>query len=194
MNKSELRNNIRKLRHNMDIEYIDEASMLICKKIEQLNEFISAKNIMIYISFDNEVNLKSLFLEKKREKSFYAPICIDRQNMISVPIESYSKLVNSKVKENLFEPKTDTNKDSSNIIDLIIVPGIAFDNLGNRIGFGAGYYDVFLSKLDRKIPTIGVCYEFQVVDEIQADYNDIPVDYVITEKNKYNPNLGGKCE
>ena len=71
-----------------------------------------------------------------------------------------------------------------NILDLIIMPGVAFDENKNRIGFGGGYYDRFLLKFDKnKIPlTIAVCYDFQVIDYIPAENHDQKPDFIITEK------------
>lgn len=184
MNKLDLRKKLRKHRQDLDDKFISEASELICGNIKGLKEFNLAKNIMMYISFDNEVNLKKLFLEDNN-KSFFAPICIDKQDMISVPMEGYSKLINSNVKKDLLEPDVANREDCKDILEIVIVPGIVFDRDGNRIGFGAGYYDRFLNKIDKNVTKIGVCYEFQIVESIEKDDNDIPVDYVVTEKNIY---------
>ena len=80
-----------------------------------------------------------------------------------------------------------------NILDLIIVPAVAFDYTKNRIGFGGGYYDTFLSRIllnnrnngkNRNKPLIiGVCYDFQLIDYIPSEVHDIKVDCIITEKN-----------
>ena len=68
-------------------------------------------------------------------------------------------------------------------MDLIIVPGIVFDVKGNRLGFGKGYYDRFLSpSANFKAVKIGLAYEFQVVPKIDAQPHDITMDYIITEK------------
>jgi len=79
------------------------------------------------------------------------------------------------------------------ILDLIIVPAVAFDYSKNRIGFGGGYYDTFLSRIllndqnngkNRNKPlVIGVCYDFQLIDYIPSEVHDIKVDCIITEKN-----------
>ncbi|MDE6120259.1 MAG: 5-formyltetrahydrofolate cyclo-ligase, partial [Muribaculaceae bacterium] len=76
------------------------------------------------------------------------------------------------------EPDGTDTVDIENI-DLIVVPGIAFDRLGNRVGRGKGYYDRLLSR--SRAVTVGVCYDFQMVDEIDTDGHDIPVDFVIAD-------------
>ncbi len=66
-------------------------------------------------------------------------------------------------------------------IDLVIVPAVAFDRHGNRVGRGKGYYDRLLENC--RALTIGVGYEFQLVDEIDAEEHDIPLDFVVTDRN-----------
>ncbi|CUS91999.1 5-formyltetrahydrofolate cyclo-ligase, partial [Candidatus Kryptonium thompsonii] len=64
-------------------------------------------------------------------------------------------------------------------IDLVLVPAIAVDRFGNRIGFGAGYYDKFLSQVN--CPKIALVYDFQIVDKIETSPSDVPVDFIVTE-------------
>jgi 5-formyltetrahydrofolate cyclo-ligase len=70
---------------------------------------------------------------------------------------------------------------SSEQLDLIIVPAVAYDRRGYRIGYGGGYYDRFLSSLDKDIVTIGIAFDIQIVGEVPVQPFDIPVDMVITE-------------
>jgi 5-formyltetrahydrofolate cyclo-ligase len=67
-------------------------------------------------------------------------------------------------------------------IDLVIVPGVAFDEHRNRIGFGAGFYDRFLESVRPSCAKIGIAFEFQIYDEVPVEEHDIPLDLVITEK------------
>lgn len=64
-------------------------------------------------------------------------------------------------------------------VDLVLVPGLAFDPRGNRVGYGAGYYDGLLAEV--ACPTAGLAYAFQVVDEVPATAHDVPVAMVVTE-------------
>ena len=70
-------------------------------------------------------------------------------------------------------------------VDLIIVPGVAFDKCGYRIGYGGGYYDRFLSNLDH-VTKISLAFNMQLIDKIPTDHFDIPVNYIITEKEIIN--------
>ena len=91
---------------------------------------------------------------------------------------------------NILEPKEDSNKVEKNDIDLLIVPGIVFDQYGYRIGFGGGFYDRFLT--DYKQATVSIASKQQVINEIPTQPYDIPVDYLITEDGffrvKIHPN------
>ena len=67
-------------------------------------------------------------------------------------------------------------------IDLVIIPGAAFDPSGNRLGYGAGYYDILLAERKKKIPVIALAYEEQVVDSIPSEKHDVKVDVIITDQ------------
>jgi len=67
-------------------------------------------------------------------------------------------------------------------LDLVIVPGVAFDRKGHRLGFGAGYYDRFLPKLRPGVKKIAVAFEVQLVDSVPAEEHDIRMDAILTEE------------
>jgi 5-formyltetrahydrofolate cyclo-ligase len=69
-----------------------------------------------------------------------------------------------------------------NEIDLVVIPGIAFDRSGNRVGYGMGFYDRFLNNLKKNVPLVAVAYDFQIVDSVPRDANDIRVHKIVTEK------------
>jgi 5-formyltetrahydrofolate cyclo-ligase len=71
--------------------------------------------------------------------------------------------------------------------DLIVVPGVAFDLRGRRIGYGKGYYDRALHQLEGRGRLVGFCYDFQVVDEIAAECHDVMMDLIVTERRVINP-------
>ena len=70
------------------------------------------------------------------------------------------------------------------ILDVVIVPALAFDSKKNRIGFGGGYYDTFLEKVrkkNNKVLFIGVCYDFQIIDSVHTEKHDVTLDFVVSE-------------
>ena len=79
----------------------------------------------------------------------------------------------------ILEPKTVRKADENNI-DVILVPGLAFDRNGGRMGFGKGYYDRLLES--SKAVKIGLCYDFQILEKIPTEIHDVPMNFVITEK------------
>ena len=79
----------------------------------------------------------------------------------------------------ILEPKTVRKADENNI-DVILVPGLAFDRNGGRMGFGKGYYDRLLES--SKAVKIGLCYDFQILEKIPTESHDVPMNFVITEK------------
>ena len=82
----------------------------------------------------------------------------------------------------IYHPRKDVRLEEIPLeeIDLVIVPGVAFDEENNRLGRGEGYYDRFLKKLPDRIPTIGLCFDFQRINYLPKDSHDIPVSKVIT--------------
>ncbi|HEY8891557.1 MAG TPA: 5-formyltetrahydrofolate cyclo-ligase [Clostridium sp.] len=182
--KVNLRKDILSQRKNMKIQNVSVFSEKIISKIIGLPEFINCKNIMLYISFNKEVDTYPLAKWcLVNGKVVVAPYCIHSDKKI-IPFE-INNLTNDLTKSTfgIMEPKHDLLK-MVNIkdIDLIIVPGVVFDNHCNRIGFGVGYYDRFLSKKSKDTLTIGIAYDYQIVDKIPINEYDVPLDLIITEK------------
>lgn len=181
MKKSDIRDRILAKRVNLDKTFVENASEKIYQRLSKTEEFCNAKTIMFYVSKDNEVSTHSMI---KNAIDAGKKICVpytDRINHTICPV-----IIEDMEKDlapgafGILEPKE--KKESHTIlIDLIITPGIAFDENGYRLGWGKGYYDRFLEKLNR-IPRIGLAYDFQIVKELPRDKHDVPVDMVITEK------------
>ena len=90
----------------------------------------------------------------------------------------------------ILEPRTRMPVDPSTA-DVVIVPGVAFDARGNRLGYGGGFYDSFLSECG-DVPRIGVCFEVQVVDEVPVAEHDLPVDVIVTESRTIEATRSGR--
>ena len=182
--KDNLRKSMLKKRKNMELENISAFSDKIIGTIKTLAEFINCKNIMLYLSFNNEVDTYALAKWcLDNDKKVIVPYCINATREI-IPFE-ISNLANDLTKSTfgIMEPKHDLlNKANIEDIDLIIVPGVVFDEHCNRIGFGAGYYDRFLPKRVKDTSTIGIAYDYQVINKIPTGDYDVPLDFIITEK------------
>ena len=173
MEKKELRAQIKALKKQHSKEQLLEQSEQILDKLEGHPDFIKAKRVMLYSALPDEVQTQA-FLEKWHlKKTIILPTVVGDD---IIPVE-YGKDTAFAVGDfNIMEPQ---NEPYTGGFDLIIVPGVAFDRKGHRIGRGRGYYDRFLSQhLDVK--RIGICFDFQLVDEVPTEPFDILMDEVIS--------------
>lgn len=176
MNKIELRKQLIKKRDS--IENRELKSHEIFNNLQSLNVWKSAKIIHTYVSFKSEVDTRFIIYHALLEgKKVLCPIVKDDLLLVG-EIKSFNDLKTGKY--GIMEPEVsiDINLEE---IDLIIVPGIAFDLEGYRIGYGKGYYDRFLNDLKRPIK-VGLTYDDLILENIPHDLHDIRVDYVISEK------------
>lgn len=155
-------------------EEVATESAAVVAHIEQAEWFINAKNVMIYYPIRNEISLLSLFEKYKDEKTFILPVT-HRYSIEPRKIDSLENLKHGHYK--IPEPQTPTFRGK---IDLILVPGVAFDKEGRRIGRGGGYYDRFL-KRQRRVRKIGVGYDFQFKkSNLPVEKHDVRLDGVVT--------------
>lgn len=139
-----------------------------------------AETIGITISQKFEWNTKQLIKAAwKQNKKICVPKCYPQKRKLKFfEITSYEQL--EVVFYDLLEPNPDQTKYiNKNVIDLLIVPGLAFDKRGFRVGFGGGYYDRFLMDYDNK--TVSLCSNSQLKIEVPNESFDIPVQHIITE-------------
>lgn len=176
---------IRKLllerRLSLSTEEVSSKSKEIANNLFSLEEINSAQNIAIYLSFKNEVETKQI-IEKfwKLNKNVFVPITNSCCDCLSfTKINSFSELVLDS--RGILEPKEKTFV-SSEEIDLFIVPGIAFDFNGNRLGFGKGFYDKFFSKNLIQSKKIALAFEFQVLEELPCEEHDVKIDIIVSER------------
>ncbi|MCB2296928.1 5-formyltetrahydrofolate cyclo-ligase [Clostridium tagluense] len=182
--KDNLRKNMLKERKSMKTETVSAFSHIIMDTIIKLPEFLNCKNIMLYLSFKNEVDTYALAKWcLDNGKKVIVPYCIkETREIIPFEINNLTKDL-TKSSFGIMEPKHDILKKANTCdIDLIIVPGVVFDKHCNRIGFGAGYYDRFLPKRVKNTPTIGIAFDYQVISKIPTGTYDVPLDFIITEK------------
>ena len=173
MDKKELRAQIKALKKQHTKEQLQEQSEQILAKLEQHPDFVNAEKVMLYNALPDEVQTLNFLQKWHLRKKIILPTVVGDD---IVPVE-YAKETTFAVGDfNILEPQ---NEPYSGDFDLIVVPGVAFDRKGNRLGRGKGYYDRFLSQhLDVK--RIGICFDFQMVDEVPAEPFDIRMDVVIS--------------
>ena len=177
MNKNELRKYIRTEKRHFSQSELAEMSLSVINRLLAHPRLQVAKTVMLYYSLPDEVCTHSLIdrLVSRYGKSIILPVVIGEGLM---ELRRYTGP--NDLKEGAYgimEPVGElfTSIDS---LDLIIVPGMAFDSTGNRLGKGKGYYDRFLHKA-KNIYKIGVCFDFQKTDHVPADEHDVPMDEVL---------------
>lgn len=171
--KKELRANIKALKKQHTKEQLLEQSVAILSKLENDDDFKKARIVMIYSALPDEVQTQA-FLEKWRyRKKIILPTVVGDD---IIPVELAEDTTFAVGDFNIMEPQ---NEPYTGGYDLIVVPGVAFDRNGNRIGRGRGYYDRFLCKY-LNVRRIGICFDFQLVDEVPTEPNDIKMDKVIS--------------
>ncbi len=156
----------------------DRKSKRILEKLFRQKVFKKAKIVMFYIAFDGEVNTEEMIREaKKLGKIVTVPVC--RRNRITLMpciLDDNARL--EKGPYGVPEPAAQRPIPLKDV-DLIVVPGIAFDKKGNRLGRGKGCYDRFLKKLPRQITSIGLAFSFQILPSIPARTHDVKVSRVL---------------
>lgn len=173
--KEDIRKRLLKIRRSLSKEEVLQMSRKIRERLFDLPEYRTSKVVMFYISHDNEVDTREMIAESLYTKKVLVPFT-EKENIYPVVIESLNNL--NRGAFGILEPRE--KKIHRRKIDMIIVPGVAFDHRGYRIGYGKGFYDRFLK--ERHGIKIGLAYDFQIVERIPENEGDIPVDKIITEK------------
>ena len=172
--KKIIRDEIKEKRNNLGSEEITSKSSLIIEKLASLPEIEKASTIMFYYPANNEVDLVPLMEGFLGKKILLLPRLIEN-DLEPFLLENFDKMIIGKF--NIHEPASEKHEGE---IDVVIVPGVAFSKNKHRLGMGLGYYDKFLE--GKNVVKIGVCYDFQLVDNVWQEPHDIPVDILITEK------------
>ncbi|GAA0071466.1 5-formyltetrahydrofolate cyclo-ligase [Clostridium sardiniense] len=182
--KKETRKNIIKQRDELDITVKEAMDNNIIEKLMMNETYKSARGIFIYIGFGSEINTKIIIREALNSgKEVYVPKVI-KKDMILIKIDSLENLVTSSY--GILEPIGDKSDLDVNKLELIVMPGVAFDKSGNRLGYGGGYYDKFLEQNKIECKKIALSYDFQVLEKLEVEEHDIKVDLIITENQVIN--------
>ena len=154
----------------------------IKQKLLRIPEFKAAKAILFYASFRSEVDTISIIDESlKMGKAVFVPKVDKMRHRLRVyEIRDISEL--SPGYMGIPEPYLPDNRlRELKDVDLVIVPGVCFDRSGNRLGYGAGYYDILLSHMKENVPFVALSYEEQLVDTIPSEDHDVKIDMIVTD-------------
>lgn len=185
--KQKIRKKFKELRENLTKENLKQNSEAVFQTITKSIFWQEAEVIMCYLALGNEVNTK-LIIEKawQDKKQVIIPVCQTKTvEIIPSLLTSFADLEPRTM--GILEPREGKlNPIGPGIIQLALIPGVAFDLWGHRIGFGAGYYDRFLPKLKPETPKIALTHELQISPTpIPSDKYDVLMDYICSEKELY---------
>ena len=176
--KQVLRKKMLNNRNSSSIEAIERMSENIQSRIINIEEFMNARTVGAYHPVGSEVStLRILSTVLSLRKHLALPRVEDADSIIFAEVNDLDKdLETGKYK--IKEPKNRCLK--INEMDLVLVAGIAWDEHGHRLGYGKGYYDRYLASITAA--TVGLAYDFQVLENIPHESNDFRVDLIVTEK------------
>ncbi len=165
MNKPELRRELLKIRQSMTVEKWREKSSSICSRLLASPQFAQAKTIVAYFSFRQEPDLSPLYTNTSYRWGF--PRCVEK-NLSWHIWKPGDKLETGAY--GIIEPHSNAPRIEPNEVDLILVPSVACDYQGYRLGYGGGYYDRMLSSPQWQIkPTIGIVFTYAYLPHLPVD-------------------------
>ena len=175
MDKKALRASIRDQKRAMTTEEIESLSATLAEKFYETPQYKAASTIYGYLPYNQEVRTVPMLQRALDDgKTVAVPKVID-DRMIFVVMDDLSKV--EKGYAGIPEPiKDDPVADDPTA--LVLMPGLAFDPQGHRIGYGGGFYDRFLAQ-EPDHPTVALCYDFQMLPKLETEEFDIPVDCVL---------------
>lgn len=181
MPKRSLRQQILARRRALSHEEWHESSLMAQRQLISLEEYSQADCIALYAPVHHETDT-SVILEASfgaGKRVLYPAVCGDR--MVFRQVQGVSCL--SEGCFGILEPCPTGSDHLADEPDLIVVPAVAFDCSGHRIGYGKGYYDRFLQHPGRKAHLVGLCHDFQLIEgEIPAEEHDIRMEILVTDR------------
>lgn len=177
--KRQIRSEILKKRRALSEEEQEKMARNCTKRLIELDAFQAASTILVYMSYNGEMMTDYIIDEARRQKKLVAAPTVLGKEMEFFTFYSKEELVPDK--HGILEP---VPNDKTKIRDgeaLMIMPGVAFDEQKNRVGYGGGFYDRYLEK-HQKLKKIAIAYEFQVIDFVPTEEFDQRPDCIITEE------------
>ena len=175
--KDILRKEISQLKKKYTPFDLQQKSEEVFSVLEITGAFAEAQNIFIYHSLSDEVSTGRFIDKWKSSKNFYVPV-VTGDELVFRPCAPDEDCNISSM--GIKEPRG-ADFTGLSLIDMIIVPGVAFDRKMNRMGRGKGYYDRFLPKL--KAIKVGVCFDFQLLDSLPYNDHDVKMDMIVSEND-----------
>jgi len=193
--KKALRQRLRGVLSELTREEIDARSRQVCHRLFERPEYIKAEVVMVFLSAPNEVDTTPLVLRcwQDHKRVLTPKVSWEQRRMLPVEIRSLTHITEES-ELGIREPIAGVPFPSS-LIDLVTVPGLAFDEYGNRLGRGRGFYDRFLAHPEFKGVACGIAFEVQLTASVPVGPLDRPVDILVTDARvrKFGRSTGSRA-
>jgi len=157
----------------------------ICQRLMTFPLWSAAKTVSIYVDFRDEVQTESLIVAALASgKRVAVPFCLPDKTLGMFALESLTELQPGKF--GIPEPPRSLQTEAARLVapsqlDLLVIPGLAFDHAGQRMGYGVGHYDRLIPRLRPDCLKIGLAFAAQVVEQLPTEPHDAPMDFVVAE-------------
>ena len=178
MDKKALRREIGAKKRALTEQQIIDRSRVLAGKLYETPIYRDCKSLYAYLSFNQEVRTNPIIERAWADGKRVAVPKVIGSEMVFIWIDSFDNLAPQGA-FNITEP-IENGPVADDETALILMPGLAFDPQGHRVGYGGGYYDRYLA-VQPNHPTVALCYDFQLYDRLDVDDYDVPVDVVITD-------------
>jgi 5-formyltetrahydrofolate cyclo-ligase len=181
--KADRRADMRRVLAAMAPEDRRERASLATRRLVGLDVFRKATVVMLYMAMETELDTTAIAL---RAFQLGKVVCVprvdwERRDMHAVEVSSFDDHI-MEVDEHGVRMPVGGRLVVPETIDLVIVPALAYDPSGNRLGRGGGYYDRFLSRLRRSATKVGLAFDVQIIDEVPVEERDVQVDMIVTDR------------
>ncbi|TET52955.1 MAG: 5-formyltetrahydrofolate cyclo-ligase [Actinobacteria bacterium] len=179
MDKKAWREQMLEVRDKIDKSQKQTKENKIREKLERLEIYQQAYTVLYYVSFKSEVDTHKLIKEALKENKVVAAPLVNKKSLLVKQISSFRQLKPGAM--GILEPDKKRSSVKLKDLNVIIVPGVAFDKEHHRLGYGGGYYDRLLSKKEDFI-SISLAFEEQIIDKLPYNKYDQKVDFIVTDK------------
>jgi len=178
MDKKALRREIGAKKRALSAAEIESRSAILADKLYKTTQYRDCQSLYAYLSFNQEVHTNPIIERAWTDGKRVAVPKVAGDEMVFIWIDSFEGLAPQGA-FHIMEPIED-GPVADDERALILMPGLAFDPQGHRVGYGGGYYDRFLEN-EPDHPLVALCYDFQLYDRLEVEAHDVPVDLVITD-------------
>ena len=183
MNKTQIRAEMKNFLRDLTAEDRHRRSLAACERLVATREFRNAQMVMVFLSMPSEVETTTLAMRAWQECKSVAVPRVDWDTKRMDPLEVRSLETGVQTLGTGFRQPVTGTVVPLGLIDMVVIPGLAFDRKGYRVGRGRGFYDRFLSQQDFQGVRCALCFHEQLLDlDIPREPHDIPMDLIVTDK------------